>query len=351
MELTDERKLMGQPMPHHLEKGAFFSAIEKLYNTVPSGATDFTGLTAHRKAMIKNMETNKTPFGPLFQQSLQSNSSFPGYHEAERHIQHEWFSRTPERGITNGSWDAGNSFYTNSANLPPNSSVLSQPLEHWPTYWGDIEGIVFRTLLEGLYRSLGLDRKDFTDKIGTLANALAPHCWPIELLHICGPAWPEGWVTWKRVTPWAHGHVTIVFITPNSEHAADPTVAEGHDPQDRENGMTLVTHAEHAGYVRETSVQSSMYTDEDGDGVFEPKVEFPNLTIAPIARAVRERLTVIQTVADHDWAQANWRAERTLEDPVELVQSGLMPVPGAASPIELFTITDANVYAVATEAS
>jgi hypothetical protein len=348
---------MGQAMPHHLEKGQLFSAIENLYNTPPLPEGEFSGLNAarclarKRIMMINEMEkrsSERAVVGSQFENSLKQSFGLPTetdlpysplfanralYDEAIEHIQNHWFSRKKKNSHGRELWSR--------SPLPVDEDPF-KALPEWTNYWGDVEGIIFHTLLTALYQSIGLTRRIPATNHGLEYNP--EYVWPIEIVHICGPAWFEGWVSWSDTSRWGAwdqpvGHVQVVLITPNNavhggaNPSIDPSLRRGYPAVSR-RGMAVVTYPEHVAYAQGTSFPQPLTGAVNG----------PPVIVGPSTEgAVQRTWTNEEVLAALGLNPLGAEASKLVAAAQNFVAS-LDPQPS-----DLFAISSRNIYGVTPE--
>lgn len=218
---------MPGPMPYHLEKGPYLTALEDRLNVTASKRVALWKQVADPSvgvnALVPSVEAKLLDKGP---DALAARRN---------HVWGDWYGRTPARpqrsfrtwldkelGLTSGEPDDVDAVQGILA-APENVAVLGQ-LTTWPRtgfwqqYYGDVEGICAKAFERAVAVSLGCEGPD--DEPNRLL--------PIEIFWKCPQRWFESWVTW-RINEGGGGHVTVILATPGTDSPVLERYENGRD--------------------------------------------------------------------------------------------------------------------------
>lgn len=219
-------------MPHVLEKGRLFSALEQRYNAMsPTQRMAALDHLYQSDLVVPNAnEATVSGYAPTL--SKQTNID---------HLNGDWFG-LPWSNAGGGGWTNGPS---------PTATTGG-----WNGWYGDAHQIFRVTLVRALEVSLGLthNAKNYNQIGNGTASAGATwpahrwH-WPLSFLWVCGSPLFEGWVQWRRVGDGAPpaGLVTVVFTTPGPSWS--PMTRKLRPPALDALGNDLLSNDPNDGYV------------------------------------------------------------------------------------------------------
>lgn len=236
-------------MPYHLEKGAWLSVVE-----------DYLNGDAQRPLDALEQLRSNTPIAQMdwiTTVSLDGDPDYPDTARRREHLEEDWLGYLPVAGQVER--EAPGSFFDELTRLAGKTAVDTAWLEvgyadndtpaqrlqrlagnlladdhigpyHWPNtgfwfqYFGDVEGIVRRTLIATIETAFGIEHGADTS---TATRRL-----PIEMYWKCPQRWFEGWITWRWDDQALNGQVTTFFCTPGSGKPLleNPLLGHGADP-------------------------------------------------------------------------------------------------------------------------